>query len=73
MYFSNISIYVIFPAGSFKNLKRNNVKLHDNILKLMQEREEDKRARDIQMELIRDLRDEVKLLVSLQSKQIIIK
>lgn len=52
----------IFP-GSFKFLKRNQVKLHDNVLKLMQEREEERKERDDSKELTKELIEQVKLLV----------
>ena len=46
-----------------KNIKRNYVKLHDNVLKIMQDREEERKERQDMMQLIIDLRDEIKLIV----------
>lgn len=49
--------------GSFKNLRRNNVKLHDNVLHLIQEKEEEKKERRLHMELLVEIRDQLKILV----------
>ena len=43
-------------------MKRNQVKLHDNIVVLMQEKEEAAKDRKAMMDLIAELRDEVKIL-----------
>lgn len=50
-------------TGSFKYLKRNQVKLHDNVLKLMQDHAEEKKEREKLMNLVMELRDEISLLV----------
>lgn len=57
-------------------MKRNNVKLHDNILVLLQDNAQWKKERKLQMKMISDLRDEIKILVcvsQINSKIIIIK
>ena len=46
-----------------RNLKRNQVKLHDNVFRLIQDREQDREERKIEMEIIMDLRREIKILV----------
>lgn len=51
-------------SGSLNNLKRNHIKLLDNVMHLIQEREEEKRDRRICMQMILDLRDEIRLIVS---------
>lgn len=53
----------LISLGALKFLKRNHVKLHDNVLKIIQDREEEKKQREIMMDLICDLREEVKLQV----------
>lgn len=58
--------------GSFSNLKRNQVKLHDNVIRILQERDEEKKERMLQTKLLAELRDEVKLLVSVFFPYIII-
>ena len=56
-------IYIfLFYTGSFKNLKRNFVKVHDNLLKVLQDRAEERKEREGDRELIKELREEVKLL-----------
>ena len=52
-------------TGALNNLKRNNVKLHDNILVLMQDNAQWKKERKLQMKIICDLREEIKILVSI--------
>ena len=46
-------------------MKRNHVKLHDMVLKLIQDREEDKKQNDIQFKVIMDMREQLQLLVNL--------
>lgn len=55
--------HILFILGSFKSLKRNNVKLHDNMLRIIQEREQEKKDRQKEMAIIKDLQEEVRLLV----------
>lgn len=57
----NIFIY----SGSLKYLKRNQVKLHDNVLRLIQEREAEKKERQMLFEIVKEIRDDLKLLVRL--------
>lgn len=44
-------------------MKRNQVKLHDNMLRLLQEREDEKAERRMLIERMVELRDEVRLIV----------
>ena len=53
----------IFHSGALDNLKRNQVKLHDNVLLLIQEKEEERKERKMFIDIILQLREEVKILV----------
>lgn len=57
-------------SGSLSNLKRNQVKLNDNVIALQQEKEEERKERQLLIDLIRDLREEVKLLVTKKKKNV---
>lgn len=58
------NIIYIFFKGTLANLKRNQIKLSDNILRILQERDEERKERKIQAEIISQLRDEVRILVN---------
>ena len=53
-----------FFIGILNNLKRNNVKLHDNVLVLLQDNAQSKKERKMLMKIISDLREEIRILVS---------
>ena len=44
-------------------MKRTQVKLHDNIVRILQEREVEKKERQMHFEMIKELRDQIKLMV----------
>ena len=44
-------------------MKRNNVNLHENVLALLQNREEERKERALLMKMLAELREEVKVLV----------
>ena len=63
IYLTVIPHSISLPVGSFKYLKRNQVKLHDNVLKIIQQREEEKKERDAQLDMVQEIREDMKLLV----------
>lgn len=62
--FQIVKIIFFILTGALNNMKRNQVKLHDNILKVLQEREEEKKEREQQSAIIMELRNEVKMMVN---------
>ena len=46
-------------------MKRNQVKQHDNILRLLQLREEDRAQEIVKMQMLKDIRDELRILVNI--------
>lgn len=45
-------------------MKRNQVKLHDNVVRILQQREEEKAERKELLDMVQELREEIKLMVS---------
>lgn len=52
----------MFYLGSFSNMKRNQAKLHDNMLVLLQERKEAAKERKTMIEMMTEMRREIKIL-----------
>lgn len=49
-------------------MKRNYVKLQDNVVLLLQERDEEKKDRKMILEIVKEVRDELKLIVIKEKK-----